>query len=70
MADDWRVTVTFRDEADVQQAVRSVREHEVEDDVRSQLGHRIVWGHLYMEDVDRSGGNIDQAVRRMTTTAE
>lgn len=42
MADDWRVTVTFRDEADVQQAVRSVREHEVEDDVRSRLGHRIV----------------------------
>ena len=41
MADDWRVTVTFRDEADVQQAVRSVREHEVEDDVRSRLGHRI-----------------------------
>jgi hypothetical protein len=42
MADDWRVTVTFRDEADVQQAVQSVREHEVEDDVRSRLGHRIV----------------------------
>jgi hypothetical protein len=42
VADDWRVTVTFRDEADVQQAVQSVREHEVEDDVRSRLGHRIV----------------------------
>ena len=41
MADDWRVTVTFRDEADVQQAVQSVREHEVEDDVRSRLGHRV-----------------------------
>ena len=41
MADDWRVTVTFRDEADVQQAVRSVREHEVEDDVRSRLGDRV-----------------------------
>ena len=41
MADDWRVTVTFRDEADVQQAARSVREHEVEDDVRSRLGHRV-----------------------------
>ena len=41
MADDWRVTVTFRDEADVEQAVRSVREHEVEDDVRSRLGHRV-----------------------------
>ena len=31
---------------------------------------RIVWGRLYLEDVDRSGGNIDQAVQRMTTTAE
>ena len=31
---------------------------------------RIVWGRLYLEDVDRSGGNIGQAVRRMTTTAE
>jgi hypothetical protein len=41
VADDWRVTVTFRDEADVQQAVQSVREHEVEDDVRSRLGHRV-----------------------------
>jgi hypothetical protein len=41
VADDWRVTVTFRDEADVEQAVRSVREHEVEDDVRSRLGHRV-----------------------------
>jgi hypothetical protein len=31
---------------------------------------RIMWGRLYMEDVDRSGGNIDQAVRRMTTTTD
>jgi hypothetical protein len=29
---------------------------------------RIVWGRLYLEDVDRSGGNIDQAVRRMATS--
>ena len=42
VADDWRVTVAFRDETDVQQAVQSVREHEVEDDVRSRLGQRIV----------------------------
>jgi len=41
VADDWRVTVTFRDEADVQQAIQSVREHEVEDDARSRLGHRV-----------------------------
>lgn len=31
---------------------------------------RILWGRLYMQDVDRSGGNIEQAVWRMTTTAE
>ena len=41
VADDWRVTVTFRDETDVQQAVQSVRGHEMEDDVRSRLGHRV-----------------------------
>jgi hypothetical protein len=35
------VTVTFRDEADVERAVQSVREHEVEDDVRSRLGNRV-----------------------------
>ncbi|MFZ2043511.1 MAG: hypothetical protein WAV12_05895, partial [Trebonia sp.] len=42
MADDWRVTVAFRDEADVQRAVQSVREHEVEGDVLSGLAHRVV----------------------------
>ena len=31
---------------------------------------RILWGRLYMDDIDRSGGNIDQAVRSMTTTAD
>jgi hypothetical protein len=41
VADDWRVTVTFRDEADVERAVQSVREQEVEDDARRRLGHRV-----------------------------
>lgn len=42
MADeDWRVTVTLHDENNVQQAVQSVREHEVEQDVRSRLGDRV-----------------------------
>jgi len=31
---------------------------------------RILWGRLYLDDIDRSGGNIDQAVRSMTTTAD
>jgi hypothetical protein len=31
---------------------------------------RILWGWLYLDGIDRSGGSIDQAVRRTTTTAE
>lgn len=42
VADDWRVTVAFREEADVQRAVQSVREHEVEGDALSGLAHRVV----------------------------
>ena len=42
MADeDWRVTATLTDEADARQAVAAVREHEVEQDVRRRLGHRV-----------------------------
>jgi hypothetical protein len=39
--EDWRVTVTFPDEDHVQQAVQSVREHDVEQDVRDRLGGRV-----------------------------
>jgi hypothetical protein len=39
--DDWRVTVTLHDEAHVGRVLESVREHEVEDDVRRQLGRRV-----------------------------
>ncbi len=39
--DDWRVTVTLHDEAHVGRALRSLREHEVEDDVRRRLGRRV-----------------------------
>jgi hypothetical protein len=39
--DDWRVTVTLHDEAHVGRVLESVREHEVEDDVRRRLGHRV-----------------------------
>lgn len=39
--DDWRVTVTFDDEAHVKHAVQSVRDHEVEHDVRRRLGDRV-----------------------------
>jgi hypothetical protein len=39
--DDWRVTVTLHHEAHVGRALQSLREHEVEDDVRQRLGHRV-----------------------------
>jgi len=39
--DDWRVTVTLHDEGHVGRALQSLREHEVEDDVRRRLGHRV-----------------------------
>ena len=42
MADnDWRVTVTLDDQAHAGQALQSLREHEVQDDVRRRLGHRV-----------------------------
>jgi hypothetical protein len=39
--DDWRVTVTLHDEEHVGRALQSLREHEVEDDVRRRLGHHV-----------------------------
>jgi hypothetical protein len=41
VANDWRVTVTLHDESHVDRAVQAVREHEVEDDARRRLGHRV-----------------------------
>ncbi len=42
MADnDWRVTVTLHDQAHARRALQSLREHEVENDVRRRLGHRV-----------------------------
>ena len=75
VADDWRVTVTFRDEADVQQAVQFVREHEVEDDVRSRLGHRVamsvdgpaVFLYAGTEDTAREAERVVREVRRSTS---
>ena len=39
--DDWRVTVTFDDEAHVRHAIQSIRDHQVERDVRRRLGDRV-----------------------------
>jgi len=46
--DDWRVTVTLPDEAEVKQALRSV--HEAAEDLSRRLGHRIA--------VSEDGGTI------------
>lgn len=69
MADeDWRVTVTLRDENNVQQAVQSVREHEVERDVRSRLGDRVAVSadgpsvYLYA-DTEDAAHEADRVVR-------
>jgi len=41
VANDWRVTVTLHDPAHVGRALESLHEHEVEDDARRRLGHRV-----------------------------
>jgi hypothetical protein len=42
MADDWRVRITFEDEADVQRTAELLRGHQLTDEVRRRLGNRIV----------------------------
>ena len=46
-SDDWRVTISLAGQAQVEQAQRALSGHEVEEDVRRQLGHTIavVPGH-------------------------
>jgi hypothetical protein len=69
--DDWRVTVTLHDEAHVGRVLESVREHEVEDDVRRQLGHRVavsaegpsIFLYAGTEDAAREA---DRVVRQLT----
>jgi hypothetical protein len=39
--DDWRVTVSLRDEADVERAVAALREHVVPGDASDRLGRRV-----------------------------
>ena len=42
--DDWRVTISLADQAQAGQARRALSGHEVEEDVRRQLGRTIVVG--------------------------
>jgi hypothetical protein len=68
--DDWRVTVTLHDEAHVGRALQSLREHEVEDDVRARLGHRVAVSadgpsvYLYAGSED-AAREADQVVRQV-----
>jgi hypothetical protein len=41
VANDWRVTVTLHDPEHVGRALESLHEHEVEEDARRRLGHRV-----------------------------
>ncbi len=77
--DDWRVTVTLHDEAHVKHAMQSVREHEVEDDVRHRLGHRVAVSadgpHVFLyaatEDAAREADRVVREVlARRQLTAE
>ena len=68
--DDWRVTVTFHDQHHADRAVDSLREHQVEDDVRRRLGHRVtvsvdgstVFLYAGSEDAAREAGRIVREV--------
>jgi hypothetical protein len=77
--DDWRVTVTLHDEAHVGRALQSLREHEVEDDVRLRLGNRVAVSadspHVFLyavtEDAAREADRVvREALSRRQLTAE
>src|SRR6266536_4719179 len=67
---DWRVTVTLHDQAHAGRALRSLREHQVEDDVRRRLGHRVAVSadgpcvFLYY-DTDIAARKADRVVREV-----
>jgi hypothetical protein len=69
--DDWRVTVTLHDEAHVGRVLESVRKHEVEDDVRRQLGRRVAVSadgpsiFLYAG-TENAAREADRVVRQLT----
>jgi hypothetical protein len=68
--DDWRVTVTLHDEAHVGRALQSLREHEVQDDVRARLGHRVAVSadgpHVYVyAGTKEAAREADQVVRQV-----
>jgi len=72
VANDWRVTVTLHDPAHVGRALESLHEHEVEDDVRRRLGHRVAVSaegaqiFLYAG-TENAAREADQVARELTT---
>lgn len=71
MANDWRVTVTLHDAAHVGRVLESLHEHEVQDDVRRRLGHRVAVSaegpriFLYAG-TENAAREADQVVRELT----
>lgn len=68
--DDWRVTVTFPDEAGARHAVQSVREHELTGDVRRRLGDRVAVSadgpHVFLyAATEDAAGEADRVVREV-----
>jgi hypothetical protein len=43
-SNDWRVTISLTDPSHLEQAQRSISAHEVEEDVRRQLGRSVAFG--------------------------
>jgi hypothetical protein len=70
--DDWRVTVTVQDSGGAAAQPLALREHEVEDDVRRQLGHRVAVSEdgerifLYAGSED-AARRADQIVRELVS---
>jgi hypothetical protein len=71
VANDWRVTVTLHDTAHAGRVLESMREHEVEDDVRRRLGGRVAVSadgpSIFLYAGSENGAHeADQVVRELT----
>lgn len=70
MADDWRVTVSLHEQAHTERALRSLHEHEAEDDLRRRLAHRVAVSadgpriYLYAG-TENAAREADQVVREV-----
>jgi hypothetical protein len=75
VADDFRLTVEFEEEAPGFNLGRFLQEHEIEDEVREQLGRRVVVTHdgprvfLYTA-TEKQAEVVEQVVRKLLTENE